>query len=293
MRCGFCGIRSIPEEIKHMTVNTAIQTAKAISVFDPVRIEIGIRGEPTLNPDIFKIVAVLRKYNPQSYILVATNGVKLTADWVKNYFSAGGNVVFVDTYGKTYNKLFSKLREFNPVDYYEDDFNPYHKHPPGIKKVVLVRDISEMDGVKRTRIVFNLAGNVNWEIAKEYGLEPLKEPVNKRCTYPFRQIDVGWDGGIQICCVDWRQETTIWHVKYGQLKEYWRNNHYLNMARYLLFHKNRDFAICRRCDFYGGHRHGLIRDMGEYNEETANQFIHEWDELHKKNLEAKPWLKKH
>jgi len=207
MRCGFCGIRSIPEEIKHMTVNTAIQTAKAISVFDPVRIEIGIRGEPTLNPDIFKIVAVLRKYNPQSYILVATNGVKLTADWVKNYFSAGGNVVFVDTYGKTYNKLFSKLREFNPVDYYEDDFNPYHKHPPGIKKVVLVRDISEMDGVKRTRIVFNLAGNVNWEIAKEYGLEPLKEPVNKRCTYPFRQIDVGWDGGIQICCVDWRQET--------------------------------------------------------------------------------------
>jgi hypothetical protein len=284
MKCDFCGVHSLPKKIVFMSMSTAVKAAKELSVFDPLRIEFGTRGEPTLNPKLHEITRAFRQYCPNSQITLMTNGTRLNEKYINRFFNEGGNIVLVDAYNKEYKHYFEKLKMFNPIDFYEDEFNPYHRHPPTTRKVCIIKDIGQCDGISCTRVLSNMAGNVDFELVKKYGLTPLKEPLEKMCTLPYRGLDIGYNGLICLCCNDWRQEMPLWDIKYGNLKEFWINNQKLNASRYLLYHKDRNFGICKRCDCRGGHRYGLVRKMGKYNESKMEYARKMLDMHHKKSV---------
>jgi Radical SAM superfamily/Iron-sulfur cluster-binding domain len=267
--CSFCAIEVVPKQAIPMADDTVIKMAEELSVFDPLRIEFAMRGEPTLFPATLNLAtSALRSTCPESQITLTTNGSKLTDEIVVDFFKSGGNIIIVDCYGKTFEKYKKQLEKFNPINYYDNQwgFSPWNRHKPSTKIIVLMPDIGQ-GGNKSTRVINNQAGNVNFaKTEKLFGVKPLIRPLIKKCVHPFREIVIFQDGTIPICCRDWKQEAIYWDVFKGDLLNYWHNNPKLNAARRLLNEKKRDFGICQRCDYFGGHYQGFLPATEESTE---------------------------
>lgn len=258
LRCDFCGIHTIPSEKKFMDKLTYMSALTNLKVFDPIRLEFAMRGEPTLHPDLLQMTAVARSFLPQSQITLTTNGIKLSKQLAIEWFKHGGNIIVVDCYNNTFDKYIERFKGLPIYDFHAGEFNPWHRHSNKTKALVVVEDIGAARG-KAQRVILNQAGNVDWDRVKKYGLEPLKEPLNKKCVHPFREIAVFVDGSVSLCCRDWGQEAVLFNVNKADLYHEWYHNEKWEYARGLLYRGDRGgINICRRCDFHGGFRQGFL-----------------------------------
>ena len=251
---------------KEMSISTAINIARKLKKFEPLRIEFAMRGEPTLNRNWLKIIQLFRTYLQKSSIMVTSNGSNLNPKNIQKFYNVGGNVLLVDCYKKDLSKRKKEWKQFKPLDYYTDDFNPYHRHPPKTKALVLMDNIMERNHDKKTRIISNHAGNVDWKKINKYGVKPLKESLNKKCVRPFREMIILYNGDVVLCCADAGSEFKIGNANIHDLEYLWFNSRKLNYARLLLFNKYRKFNPCNRCDFNGGMRQGFIPKMKQLND---------------------------
>lgn len=285
--CDFCAIHTVPKAKHYMEMKVAVRIAKELSAFDPIRIEFAMRSEPTLHPKMNMITKIIRNYNPKSQITLTTNGSMLTKERLVEFFKFGGNIAIVDCYAKKSYEIYLKRFEdlgYKIYDLYTDDFNPWHRHSPDTKAIVMIKDFADgIDGKKRSRVLINQAGNVDFSLTKKYGLEPLVEPLKKKCTHPFREIAFFSNGNISICCRDWSEKFVLHNIMDGNLKNYWYNDENLNKARLLLYNKDRDFGICKTCDYHGGMRIGFLPKLPEISEKERKEIKKEFEE-NKKNF---------
>ncbi len=268
-RCPMCYHQVLDKpigEYQFMTPKTAKEIATKMNNagWNGIRIEFAMRGEPTLNPNFTKNIKIFHKYLDKSSITASTNGNKLTPELVKEYYKAGGNVLVVDCYDGNLpeREKYYKQHGFTVTNYYEDDFNPYARNPKA-KVITLMDDVKTNSKKKRTRILHNMAGNVDWSRVKYYGLKPLEKPIERKCVKPFREIIFLYDGTIPLCCQDGDIKThlgNIYHI--NDLNHFWQKNTRLNMSRLLLYNKRRDkLTPCNECDSIGGMRIGLLPKM--------------------------------
>ena len=259
LRCDFCAIHTVPSEKIFMNNMTYMSALTNLSVFDPIRLEFAMRGEPTLHPDFIQMTGVARHFLRKSQITLTTNGIKLTKDLAIKWFQHGGNVIVIDCYNNTFDKYMEKYEGLPLYDFHKGDFNPWHRHDVKTKAIVLVEDIGKVDVKKAQRVILNQAGNVDWARVKKYGLEPLEEPLNKKCVHPFREIAVFVDGSVSLCCRDWSQEAVLFNINKADLQHEWFHNEKWEYARQCLYTRDRGaINICRRCDFHGGFRQGFL-----------------------------------
>jgi len=262
-KCDFCAIHCLPSEIVFMPDDIILKTAQELAAFDPLRIELAMRGEPTLHPKWIEYVKILRDHLPKSSIMLCTNGIKLTPKKVEQFWEAGGNVAYIDCYDGTYLNTWSEYLHLNPKDFYTDKCNPYHRKKPEEKILLLMDDLGENNRKTQNRVIVNQAGNVSWDLVEKYGVFPLKEPLEKVCVNPFREIVIHYDGKIPLCCRDWREKNILYHITKGNLEDYWYNDPELNKIRRMLKNKNRNHGICKVCDFKGGMRIGILPEVSE------------------------------
>lgn len=260
---------------KEMTIPTAINIASKLKKYEPFRIEFAMRGEPTLNSNWLQIIKIFRKYLKESSIMITTNGSGLNKKNISQFFKNGGNVILVDCYNNELEKRMEEWKQFKPLDYYNDDFNPYHRHKPSTKKIVLMDNIMERSGEKKTRVISNHAGNVDYKKIAKYGVKPLKEPLEKKCVRPFREMIILYDGEVVLCCADSGNDFKLGNLNRHNFKQIWFKNRKLIIARLLLFNKFRIFPPCNRCDFNGGMRQGLIPKMKTITLEQAKEYAKE------------------
>jgi len=263
LACGFCGTRTMPPGYDFMSLRTVIAIGRELqhAGYDPTRIELALRGEPMLHGEWATSLCVLRSYLPKSSIMMTTNGTKLSTWDVDYFWRAGGNVLLVDCYGKgTLERRMRTFTEagFKPMDFYASDFNPWHRHGPKTRALILLDDIGRRSGEKKNRTLQNHAGNVDWAAAKMYGIKPLDKPLSKICVNPFRELVIHWDGSIHLCCMDYNAQQELWNISRGNVAMFWENHPVLNAARRMLAEGRRDFGLCRYCDFNGGGRKGLL-----------------------------------
>ena len=259
LRCDFCAIHSVPSEKIFMDKPTYLIAIAQLNIFDPIRLEFAMRGEPTLHPGLIEMTGLARYFLKKSQITLTTNGIKLTKDMAIQWFRHGGNVIVIDCYNNTFDKYMEKYEGLPLYDFHKGDFNPWHRHDVKTKAIVLVEDIGKVDVKKAQRVILNQAGNVDWARVKKYGLEPLEEPLNKKCVHPFREIAVFVDGSVSLCCRDWSQEAVLFNINKADLQHEWFHNEKWEYARQCLYTRDRGaINICRRCDFHGGFRQGFL-----------------------------------
>lgn len=273
--CDFCAIEVVPKAKAWMTMDTAIIAAKQLRAFDPIRIEYAMRGEPVLHPQLVEITQVMRKYCKKSQIVLTTNGSLLKREVAQKFFEVGGNIIIMDCYGKgSFDVYYKRLKgitfdnvEIQLMDFYEQSgYSPWHRHSPDHKMIVMMRDLAELTGKKISRTINNQAGNVDFEKVKKFGVKPLQKPLEKKCSHPFREIVIFYDGKVPVCCRDWSEQAILFDIRKGNLRNYWFTNRKLNAARLLTYNKKRNFGICQKCDYSGGMRLGLLPKMKEINE---------------------------
>jgi len=263
LRCSFCGVNGIrgkERTYKFMTTKTAANLGKLIATAGwNVRLELAMHGEPTMNPKAAAIIAVLRAYLPKASIMMLSNGGGLLPDpdtKINALFEAGLNTLGLDEYeGITLvPKIIEQLGLVGDLCKrlyrYPDDpkASPHTPQKPSSARIVHIRPISlNESGTHAT--LNNHAG----------AGAPLNDHgAGKRCAKPFREMSVRWDGGVAICCNDWRGKLKLGNVNTDTLDQIW-NGPVAQAARRKLYRGERDFGPCLGCDATS-YRVGLLPD---------------------------------
>lgn len=243
--CGFCGVRGIRKDNEElylfMNKNTAERIASQIAESGwKSKLLFAMHGEPTLNPNILRIIKLFRRYLPKSHFSVFTNGYgiakgDITIDQLKE---AGINNLMIDMYTPKDDghKIKSMAEEQNI---------PYE---------VLGKGVPLISGDYRSfRLVFAppIAYTPNLmthKLCNHCGAAfPLDHSYDtKKCTRPFREMSFRYDGSVAICCNDFRGQYPIGSIMENTIEELWQSKRF-NAARILLYAGERSFTPCYGC----------------------------------------------
>jgi len=276
IQCKFCGIQGIrekPGNYKFMTLVTAGTLIKKLAKeskdnnWNP-RFEFAMHGEPSLNPDREPIIAYLRKMFPKSYILFLTNGSGLaggdTVGKINGLFKAGVNVLGVEEYGHApfHKTIKEKLGDFMQYETWQypasPGANPHQRRPANTKMLVYIADIFTETKGTHSRINTHCGT----------GSPPVSTHHGKRCAKPFRELSIRWDGGIALCCNDWRGTYNCGNVNDNRtLDDIWNGREFNAARRELYLGLRQNIPCCSSCN-ETSYRSGLIPDsLGKYRVE--------------------------
>lgn len=267
LRCPFCGLNGIREpkvnNLKFMKVSLLAAFAEQMRRYKwTSRIEFAMHGEPTLHPEVVDAVRVVRDVLPKASIMMTSNGGGLLrapgpAALLKQLFEAGLNVFALDCY--EYVNIHTKVREsvaqspagqFTVHEYpAEADASPHARRKPKEHALVYVQDISKAEAGTHASLN-NHAGA---------GAPPTKDAHGKRCAKPFREMSVRWDGGVAVCCNDWRGVYKVGNVFEMDLHRLWTGPEFTAARRYLIRGDRHALRPCDGCDALS-YRVGLLPD---------------------------------
>ena len=274
-RCPLCfkQVRDLPPgEYHFMSISTAITIAEQLKPFQPLRLQFDSRGEPFLNPNWKKIIQIFRKKLPTSQIHVISNGDLVDHELAKTYFRIGGNILSLDCYTGTFNErkqYYKTCNEYTVHIDQKDGFQPYKRNnPKTTKELILIPDNFEKNR-KGLRQWNNLAGNIDFQIGKDYDMTPLEKPLLKPCTLPFKDLIIRYNGDIRLCFLDGENNKTPYGNIYRiNLQDYWYNDKRLNTIRTLLYNKLRIMYPCNQCNYGVG---GVFSFIPKYKKMTDKQ----------------------
>lgn len=279
-RCWFCGIHDIPfGEYRHMPLELATEAARQIGEWKPkMRMEFGTGGEPPLNPHFFEIINTLRMQVPKIQIMVQTNGEVWQPDatnWIHEFFARGANILVINCYKRGlrefYTDLLAGAQDVDVVDFYYN--NPlrksmYHYEDARLRRIFICEDLGLMttQGVVKEKKVTqrnfnNQGGSTPDHAMTRAGLQPLTSPLHKKCSRPFREMVISYDGHVPLCCYDWLDRLTLGQFPQQSLTEIW-NGRRAQVVRQLVYNKQRGFMPCETCSYNGGFRLGFLKNPG-------------------------------
>lgn len=253
-RCEFCGSMGVEHVIHKANAITIHHTCKLIREAKlNCRIIIAGHGEPTLHPDIVKIVADIRTMLPKNTIHLLTNGTVIIKrpELVRQLFAAGLNDLIIDEYMDT-RGIGAAIAKIAPeIDCVKQGAGVPMFAPKGEKDQRIC--INKPIEIKENTVSRKLCNHCG------AGKAPLRKAEEKRCSIIFRDMLVRWDGNIAICCNDFRGEYPVCNImKCQTLREAYFHER-LEAARKFILQKDRSFYPCNICDV-SPIRPGLLPD---------------------------------
>lgn len=284
--CGMCGLRGIRSgpggPYKFLTVETAMEIARRMADAEwNSKMEFALRGEPLMNPNAADIIAAFRGILPRTAMMLTSNAIPLlkppgVRENIKRLFEAGLNVLALDDYKSSKKAVDQAIACSDdwPVTAYgaarktelEAGPSPYEKVKPDVKRIIIIEDFEAAaldDREVGTKHVNNHCGA---------GSPPLEEPMHKRCARPFREMVIRCDGGVALCCNEWRDNLEMGIVTdYKTLQDAW-NNKVLTAMRKMLMKGERSEQPCAGCN-ERTYRNGLLPD--KQGQKTMPRFTQE------------------
>ncbi len=256
-RCSFCGTMGMEKTIHLAEVKNIQHTLDLLKKAQfKGSIRFAAHGEPTLHPELARIIKITRFMLPQSAINLFTNGtvIEKKPELVDSLFRAGLNNLIVDEYS---DHLVGTFIEANEI----------------CRKYEIVRERAGVELItkdyrkRRICIVPPIDGDHNSmkrQLCNQCGaaLPPLEKPLSLRCSVVFRELTVRWNGDVAICCNDFRGYYKVGNIlRCHSLEEIWFHKRF-EAARRILFQSDRSFFPCNVCDVRPN-RPGLLPSMGK------------------------------
>ena len=263
LACFCCPTRLFPKkELKYMDIPTWKELMKIIRFTTPyTRVDLAQAGEPTLHPNIIEMLRIGRELSPNSFFEVITNGTLLIKNKItyKKLFDAGANLIFVDMYSP--REVHFELAKKSGYPWYDREERPIKGHPAwNYNKDISIKQIVFADnpynwskGKKRVGILSNFLNDLDWPVAKKMGITPCFNAPNRRCSQPFRAVNVSYDGYYSFCCMDFMRHIygKIGNVNNGmsEFLNFWFGK-YMQETRKLLHNKKRnEHSLCKLCSY--------------------------------------------
>ena len=225
-------------------------------------------GEPLLNKNLPKMIALLKQEDVVERIAITTNGTAFTDENMQAIIEAGLDQIHISIYG---------LSQEQYVDFTDTKAN-FSKLLDNIKQLysikknchIHIKIVGDYFSKEDQEIFLNTFGdycdtifidnaaniwpdvdisdtvNENVELKHQYSEEVV---ANKVCPQLFYQMLIHSDGGISPCCADFAQEANIGNVNGTSLKDIW-DSEYLNKMR--LDHLNgkaQNYEACKKCKY--------------------------------------------
>jgi radical SAM protein with 4Fe4S-binding SPASM domain len=189
-------------------------------------------SEPFLHKDLETLIALGRKYCPDSRIEVVTNGDFIDPPRVRSLFDSGLSTMLISMYdGPEQVEQLTAVR--NELGLSEAQF------------ILRVRYLSRDEHFGIT--MSNRAGMIEIE---DLGVQKLKESLEKQCFYPHYQMMVDYDGSVLLCPHDWGKKIRAGNLSEESVLDVW-NNKAMAFVRRKLGAADRAFAPCNVCDVAG------------------------------------------
>lgn len=250
-RCSFCGTNGIERGFHFMEAETIAHISKLLNRFDFTgRILLAGHGEPTLHPHIDVCVRALRQKLPECQISIFTNGIGILKNprLMNKIFAAGANAIMFDEYKD------NRIAE-------------------DVQKIPLAREIGverlvpgvPMFAKAKRRILIAPPVDENATASHKLcnhcgaGMPKIKKPLEKPCSIIFRDFFIRWDGGVAICCNDFRGEYPVTNIMDCSTFEEAYYHPRLEAARRILMQGERSFYPCNICNELPT-RQGLLPD---------------------------------
>jgi len=252
LSCKFCAIKSIRDkqkDYKFISIKTARLIAEGIAdIWEPIRVEFAMHGEPLLNPNIIKILRLYREILPKSSFTLTSNATQIANKKISIYdVLQYVNVLALDDYNTgIVKKIISDLTKKIRI-YIYPEINIYSKHKSNKHYLVVLNNIGQKNIGQRK--LHNTAGNSG-------KLDFSK--INQRCYRPFRELSFKYNGNAILCCLDWKQKFIIDNIYRNSITNIWQNVN-LQSARKVLYYFGRKFSICYGCNAFSA-KNGLLPD---------------------------------
>lgn len=293
--------KSTPEvgwnDFREMPVELVKEMFKETRTWLPggVRVELDNHGEPTLHKRFPDVIAAIRA-DRKAHIQLQTNG-SMIEEWkvfnelVTEWFARGLNLLAINAYKRWWGKpheehktryeMFmayaTRYAKLHPeihrvVDHYYDNpdhLSIYRRYPTKLQQIFVLDDLGEVNVKKRKETGRPVSKDINNEAGNSpekplqnlLGQTPITEPLEKKCTRPFRELNMGYNGVVPVCCYDWSTQIPIGKFPDESLQMIWESTQ-LNAIRELLYRKDRNMTPCSVCSYNGGWRQGLIKAPG-------------------------------
>ena len=188
--------------------------------------------EPLLDKNIFRHIAILRKYLPKARIEMVTNGDVLNGKRLRRLFKSGLSTLLVSVYdGKEDADRFYKMCSNSGLR--DNQFVIRNRYLP-----------EEQDfGITMN----NRAGMMDNTLFRR---PSLTEPLAKPCFYPSYNFFMDYLGDILLCPHDWGKKMIVGNLYKQDLLEIWFSK-LLMTARHRLYQEDRNFKPCNVCDVEG------------------------------------------
>lgn len=280
--CSFCGLRGMREKgtqpwyrMKKETAERIIAEIKRVGWHS--RIIFSMHGEPTLNPNVTKIIAMFRRAFPTTVMSMMSNGYGIVHGF--------GDISTEQTISERVGKLMKAGLNDLIIDYYsaKGDAKTIEDALKGSEfKIEHLASKVPLYSPRagQFRVLFNppiqKEKAINRHLCNHCGAAgPLDMSYQgKRCARPFRELAIRYDGSVAICCNDFRGEYPIGNIMEQSIEDIWYSKRF-EAARILLYAGERSFKPCYGCNALS-HRVGLLpdgrgkEDMPEHNDKILN-----------------------
>ena len=173
-------------------------------------------NEPLLDKRIVKLMAYARKKLPKCKMIIYTNGDYLTPKLYQQLIDVGVNKFTITEHGESMTKNMK-----DTFDY--------------IKRNKLPNNIEYLKFDENTPL-YNRGGLIEWKTID----------YHPECDYPFRPVDIDFNGNIILCCNDFLSSIKFGNVAKEKLVDIWNKPHYKEIRRKLR-KRIYDLPICKRC----------------------------------------------
>lgn len=280
-RCWFCGLLTLPgdrqEGVNFVKPELLTKVFTELNDWLPkIRVEINLHGEPTMHPQFMECLLAMRQAMPSCCLILQTN-TDLWKDEARTYisrlFRSGLTTLVLNAYhpGRYdwWKDELSRL-QLPYVDYYWDNpkqaaYNLYV--PPHKQRIFLLDDLGKINSNEPGAVsqhpnkrLHNSAGSsIERVIEKKTGRKFKTMPLSNKCSKVFREIVMGYDGKVSVCCLDWHDVSVIGDANTTNIRDIWNSERYWAI-RQLLFRKRRDLLLpCNTCSDPTV-RTGLLKD---------------------------------
>jgi len=226
--CSFCP-RSDPDVYPNRKLNMSVDTASTLAeqLVDANfngDIHITGYGEPTLNPDILKIILA---FDEHFFTEMITNGDRLLSGRLKHneLTQHGLSSLIVDCYdGPEQTEKISKLLE-------------------------------SFTGQKRIRNHYDTGESNLFELYNynnRGGAIGQNKTLHRPCYMPTYKAFIDWNGDVGLCCNDWqRGQKPFGNINESSFSDIWMSKEFERVRKLLLQGRRYELPACKMCDTDG------------------------------------------
>ena len=205
-------------------------------------------NEPLLDHRITEFHQDAREKLPDSFIFMATNGLILTLDKIREV-QPYINQLIINNYGMEM-KLNDNIQKI--YDYAKD-------HPDEFRDLEIIIQIRHLH-----EVLTNRAGSAPNKQATE-------KVIKETCLFPFTDMWITPNGKVGLCCCDNLEVTDFGNLNTLSLKACWEGEKFTTVRR-AIAQGRQNYAFCKHCDFIdAGFRTHVIKSILVGNTEKANR----------------------